>query len=79
MNAVQETAFKEGTGSFFTAAQLLEVVQMIGATAVFLYVAWLCLRAYNDFGAGDVSAINMIIVWCRAVFVMMVLLYLLVN
>lgn len=79
MNAAQAAAFEEGTGDFFTAAQLLWTIQAIGATAVFLYVAWLCYRAYDDYGAEVITAKDMIIVWFRGVFVMMVLLYLLVN
>lgn len=79
MNAAQSAAFEEGTGNFFTAAELLWTVQAIGTTAVFLYVAWLCYRAYEDFGAEYITAKDMIIVWLRAVFLMMLLLYLLIN
>lgn len=79
MNAAQSAAFEEGTGDFFTAAELLWTIQAIGTTAVFLYVAWLCYRAYDDYGAEVITAKDMITVWFRGVFVMMVLLYLLVN
>lgn len=79
MNAAQTAAFEEGTGDVFTAAELLWTIQAIGTTAVFLYVAWLCYRAYDDYGAEVIGAKDMIIVWFRGVFVMMVLLYLLVN
>jgi len=79
MNAAQSVAFEEGTGDFFTAGELLWSVQAIGTTVVFLFVAWLCYRAYIDYGEEYISAKDMIIVWFRAVFVMMVLLYLLIN
>lgn len=79
MNAAQAAAFEEGTGGFFTAAGLLWTVQAIGATVVFLYVAWLSYTAYIDFCEEEIKAKDMIIIWFRGVFVMMVLLYLLVN
>lgn len=79
MNAAQSVAFEKGTGNFFTAGELLWSVQAIGTTVVFLFVAWLCYRAYIDYGEEYISAKDMIIVWFRAVFVMMVLLYLLTN
>lgn len=79
MNAAQVTAFEEGTGSFFTAAEFLFTVQAIGTTLVFIYVAWLLLRAYNDYGEGYIKSGDMIIVWLRGIFMMMIFLYLLVN
>lgn len=85
MNANQSIWFREGAGCgesgvcYFTAENLLWAIQAIGTTVVFLFVAWLCYRAYIDYGEESISAKDMIIVWFRAVFVMMVLLYLLVN
>lgn len=79
MNAAQAAAFFEGTGDFFTAANLLLAIQGIGATAVFSYVAWLCVRAYDDYGEEEITAKDMVIIWLRGVLVMMVLLYLIVN
>ena len=79
MNAAQSAAFEEGTGDFFTAADLLWTIQAIGTTVVFLYVAWLCYSAYNNYGAERIGAKDMITVWFRGLFVMMVLLYLLVK
>lgn len=79
MNAAQTAAFEEGSGAFLTAADLLWTTQAIGATAVFIFVAWLCYRAYNDFGAESITAKDMLIVWFRGVFMMMVMLYLIIN
>ena len=79
MTSAQATAFEEGTGSFFTASDFLFTVQAIGSTLVFVYVAWLCLRAYNDYGKGYIKANDMITVWFRGVFMMSIFLYLLVN
>lgn len=79
MNAAQSAAFQEGTGDVFTAAELLWTIQAIGATAVILYVAWLCYRAYIDYGAENLTAKDMILIWFRGVFVLMVLLYLLIK
>lgn len=79
MTAVQVEAFEEGAGNLFTAADLLLALQLIGITAVLLYVAWLSYRAYTDYGDGSISATDLIITWCRGVFVLMLLLYLLRN
>lgn len=79
MNAAQSAAFEEGTGGFFTAANLLLTVQAIGTTAAILYVAWLCYTAYQDWSDEEIKAQDMIIIWFRGVFVLMVLLYLLIN
>jgi integrating conjugative element protein (TIGR03758 family) len=79
MNAAQSAAFEEGAGGYITAPDLLMTIQAIGATVVFLYIAWMCYRAYSDFGAEIIKAGDMITIWFRGLFVMMVLLYLLVN
>lgn len=79
MSPAQSTFFEEGTGSFFTAAEMLNVIQLLGATAVFLYMAWHCVSAYQAYGEGKLKAMDMIILWCRGLFVMMVTLYLLIN
>ncbi|WP_444928291.1 DUF3262 family protein (plasmid) [Microbulbifer sp. TRSA002] len=79
MKPAQAAAFQEGTGNVFTAADLLWTIQAIGSTAVFLYVSWMCYRAYEDYGSGAIAAKDMVIVWLRSVFVMMVLLYLIVK
>ena len=76
MNTGQVASFKEGTGDYFTADDLLTLVQGIGATVVLLYVAWLCITAYNDYGAGNIKANDMLIIWSRGVFAMMILLFL---
>lgn len=79
MNAAQSAAFEEGAGGFLTADLLLEAIQAIGATAVFIYIAWICFRAYNDYGAEQITAKDMVVVWGRSLFVMLVLLYLIVG
>ena len=79
MTTAQSIAFEEGTGSFFTAADFLLVVQSIGVTLMFLYVAWIMLRAYTDWGREFTKSRDMISTWLRAVFMMMIFLYLFVN
>ena len=79
MDAAQQLAFQEGTGNFFQAGDLLWALQAISATAVFLYVSWLCVNAYKDYGEEQISASDMMTVWIRGVAVMMVLLYLIVK
>jgi integrating conjugative element protein (TIGR03758 family) len=79
MKADQELAVNEGAGGFIAAADLLWVIQAIGATAAFLYVAWLCYSAYDEYGSGYISSGDMVAVWARSVFVLMVLLYLIAS
>jgi len=79
MTSAQSIAFEEGTGSFFTAADFLLVIQSIGATLMILYVAWIMLRAYTDWGREFTKSRDMISTWLRAVFMMMIFLYLFIN
>lgn len=80
MTPSQETAFAEGGGgNLFSAANLLEAIASIGATAIIIYVAWLAYASYSEYGEGTISAGEMIWVWFRGVFMMMVILYLLIN
>ena len=79
MNANQIAAFEDGTGDFFTAADLLWSVQAIGTTMIFTYVVWLCITAYNDYSEEEINAGAMLVIWARGVFVLMVVLYLLIN
>ena len=85
MNAAQQNWFAEGAGCggggpcFLTADAMLFAMQAIGVVAILTYVAWVCVSAYGDFGQEQINAKDMVIIWCRAVFVLMVLLYLLIN
>ena len=79
MDAAQTVAFEEGTGAFITAPEMLFTIQAIGTTVVFLYMAWLCYRAYINYGSEEIDSKDMIIVWFRGLFVMMVLLFLLTE
>lgn len=84
MNAQQQQWFADGAGCgggpcFQTSAAMLDAIQLIGGTAFFLYTAWLCMQAYEDFGAERISGTSMLVIWCRSVFLLMVLLYLLVS
>jgi integrating conjugative element protein (TIGR03758 family) len=79
VNAAQATAFEEGTGGSFSAVELLWAIQAIGATVAILYVAWLCYFAYINWGDDQIKAKQMLTIWARSVFVLMVILYLLIN
>lgn len=74
-----KTDFDTGANGFITADDVLLAVQAIGATAVFIWAAWVLLKSYNDWAAGKIKGGQMLFVWARAVFLMMVLLFLLVN
>jgi integrating conjugative element protein (TIGR03758 family) len=79
VNAAQATAFQEGTGGSFSAADLLWGIQAIGATVAILYVAWVCYTAYVNWGDDHIKDKEMLTVWARSVFVLSVILYLLIN
>ena len=79
MNAQQVTAFEEGTGAFFTAAELLNLIQSVGVAILITYVAWLCVTAYKEFGDGQLFAKDMMAVWLRSIAMLMFLLYLFIN
>ena len=79
MTSDQVTWFEEGAGSFFTSAQLLNLIQSIGAVILLTYVAWLCVNAYKDFGNELISSSAMFTIWLRATVLLMFLLFLLIN
>ena len=84
MNAAQQQWFEEGAGCgggpcFQTSTAMLQAIQLIGVTAFILYTAWVCLQAYEDFGAERINGTSMLVIWCRSVFILMVLLYLVIN
>lgn len=79
MNATQIASFEQGAGSFFTAAQLLNLIQSVGAVILLTYVAWLCVNAYKDYGNETISSRDMITIWLRAIVMLMFLLFLLIN
>lgn len=79
MTANQYIAFTEGTGGFFTATDTLVTAQLLGATAVFIWVAWLCVSSYKEWGQEVITQGEMIGVWLRGVLMMMILLYLFTN
>ena len=70
--------FNTGAGGFITAAGMLLAIQSIGVTIIFLYVSWLCLSAYQDFCNETIRSSDMIFVWARGVFIMMVMIYILI-
>ena len=79
MNAAQAAAFQEGTGGSFAAADLLWIIQAIGATVAILYVAWICYLAYENWAEEHIKAKQLLTIWGRSVFVLSVILYLLIN
>ena len=74
-----KTDFDTGANGFITADDALLAVQGIGATVVFIWAAWVLLKSYQDWATGKIKGGQMLFVWARAVFLMMVLLFLLVN
>ena len=79
MNATQISSFEEGAGSVFTASDLLNLIQSIGVVVLITYVAWLCVNAYKDYGDQTITAGTMVTIWLRSIFMLMVLLFLLIN
>ena len=71
--------FDTAASGFITADNTLLAAQSIGATIVILWTAWVSVKAYNDWTNGKTKAGQMIFIWFRAVFVLMVILFLLVN
>jgi|CEGF01.1.fsa_nt_gi hypothetical protein len=74
-----KTDFNTGANGFLTADSVLFAAQSIGATLMFIWVAWVCLQAYQDYGNEQIKSSQMIFLWFRAVFALSVVLYLLVN
>ncbi len=79
MNTAERAAFQEGAGGFLTAGDLLIAIQGIGVTAALTYVSWLCICAYQDYGKGKIKSIDMITIWFRAVFILVIFIAIIVN
>lgn len=50
-----------------------------GVTIIFLYVVWLCISAYAEFGRGEMKGLDVLLLCGRAVFVLSVLLFILTT
>ena len=75
MTPSQEAAFNSGGGgNYFTADNLFSAISLIGGTAIVLYVAWLVVQSYNEYGDGEISASNMLFIWARGVFILLIFL-----
>lgn len=74
-----KTDFDTGANGFITADDALLASQAIGATLLFIWVAWVCILAYKDFSNGRIRGSQMMFLWFRAVFLLSVILFLLVN
>lgn len=75
MTPSQRSAFAEGGGGgLFSASYLLDAIATIGVTAILIYVAWLVRTSYAEYGAGHLTPGEMLFVWVRGIFVLMVVL-----
>ncbi|AHI33398.1 hypothetical protein A6779_17730 [Marinobacter adhaerens] len=62
-----------------TAANLLTLAQMIAVVAVITFIAWTCMQAYENWANEEIKSGQMIFIWARAVFVLLVMLFLIIN
>lgn len=68
--------FDEGAGGFLTAASLNVGVQMIGVTLALLYMVFVAISAYREWGNERIKAGDLTFLVFRALAALMVLLYL---
>jgi len=69
------TAFDNTAIGFFTMADMQGLfVLAVGALAT-TYVGWTCVRAYIEFGEGQMEAIDVIFYALRAVMIFLFLIY----
>lgn len=79
MNPELADIFNEGSGGGLNAFDLLLLIQSIGVTAVITYVAWICYSAYVDFGKEKLDGTELILLWGRSTFLLMLFLYIVIN
>jgi len=48
-------------------------------TAVITFIAWTCMQAYENWANEEIKSGQMIFIWARAVFVLLVMLFLIIN
>lgn len=79
MNTQQSQSFQQGAGNFLTASDTLFAVKAIGALMLLLFIAWVFVKAYNEYGTGNAKGDEMLFTWGRAVFILTVLMYVIAN
>ncbi len=52
---------------------------MIAVVAVITFIAWTCMQAYENWANEEIKSGQMIFIWARAVFVLLVMLFLIIN
>lgn len=85
MSPDQHQWFQDGSGCngaascWMTAANLLTLAQMVAVVAVITFIAWTCMQAYENWANEEIKSGQMIFIWARAVFVLLVMLFLIIN
>lgn len=77
MDAAATTAFNNVTSGFFTLGATQTFFIGITGLSFILYVVWLCLSAYAEFGNGHLTAFDVVMYAARGIFVLLVVLALL--
>lgn len=68
--------FDEGAGGFLTASTLSLFIQSVGVVFVLIYMVTVCLTIYQEWGVGRITTGELGMLAMRALFSLMVLLYL---
>ena len=75
MNTNQITAFTTGSGGFFNASNVHEVIALVIVVLLIVYVAWLAIDAYSGFGSGEMSEKSFLITVARGTMVLTAVLF----
>ena len=80
MTPAQQTAFAEGGGGgFFSADYLLETIILVSVATLVTHTAWIIYKSYGEFGSRKIKPGEMVTLWVRAIFMLMLGSYMFIN
>lgn len=78
MNATQQSAFSNGTANIFNAGDLSLLIASVFSVLIFLYVSWLCVEAYKNYGEGRLTEGDFLVTVLRGAGLLTFLLFLVI-
>jgi len=78
MNGNQNNAFTLGTGNIFNAADLSLLIASVFSVILFLYVSWLFIEAYKNYGDSRITEGEFLVTLARGAGLLSLLLFIVI-